>query len=270
MYRIAVVDSNIHWSFALKSLFQQSFEVTLFEQVPNLLQELFDYDLVIISHSNFSHEFNQKNISPCEIIFFIKKNVLNPPILVIASEPDEEDDWQAYPNNCPVADAFYNKKAALEELLQQTQKLLSSRKRNFYEQASELTQRFTPMPTMAVVDDDIHWCFTIERFLRKEFEVFTFPNVADFLKQSFDFDIVLVDYSIPTPHYEDHIESRDLVRYLKKLRYPPVVILVSGYVSKNDLALGKQICPEADSFFAKDAGLDELLKRVKELLNCQK
>lgn len=265
MYRIAVVDSNVHWSFALKILFQQSFEVTLFEKVPDLLQELFDYDLVIISDSSCSNEFNQKSIQPCEIIFFIKKNVLNPPILVIASEPGGEDDLEAYPNSCPVADAFFDQKTSLEELLQQTQRLLSARKRNFYEKASELAQGFTPMPTMAVIDDDIHWCFTIERFFRKEFEVFTFPNIADFLKQSFDFDIVLVDYSIPTLNYEDHIESRDLVRYLKNLRYPPLVVFVSGYVSKNNLALGKQICPEADAFFAKDAGLDELLKKVKQL-----
>lgn len=270
MYRIAVVDSNVHWGFALKILFQQSFEITLFETVPNLLQELFDFDLVIISDFSCSKELNQKFISPCEIISFIKKNVLNPPLLVIASEPKGEGDWEVYPDSCPVADAFFDKTASLEALLQQTQKLLSARKRNLYEKASELTQGFTSMPTMAVIDDDIHWCFTIERFFRKEFEVFTFPNVADFLKQSFDFDIVLVDYSIPTLNYEEHIESRDLVCYLKNLPYPPWVILVSGYVSKNNLALGKQICPEADTFFAKDAGLDQLSQTIKSLMTCKK
>jgi hypothetical protein len=70
--------------------------------------------------------------------------------------------------------------------------------------------------------------------------------------------------------YEEYVESSELIRYLKNLRYPPLVILVSGYVSKNDSALGRKICPEADAFCAKDAGLDELSAKIKDLLACKR
>jgi CheY-like chemotaxis protein len=127
------------------------------------------------------------------------------------------------------------------------------------------------MNTIAVVDDDIHWCYVIERFFRDELEVYTFPTVSAFLKQLFDYDLVIVDYSIPPVNYEENIESCDLIRHLKtNLRYPPLVVLISGYVSKNDSELGRKICPEADAFLTKDAGLDELLRQIKQLLASQK
>jgi hypothetical protein len=66
------------------------------------------------------------------------------------------------------------------------------------------------------------------------------------------------------------MDSPELIRYLKSLRYPPLVVLVSGYVSKSDSALGKNICPEADAFLPKDAGLDELLRKLKDLLTCKR
>lgn len=123
------------------------------------------------------------------------------------------------------------------------------------------------MHTVAVVDDDIRWCHAIERFFRNEFEVYTFPTASAFLNQLFDYDIVMVDYSIPPISSEEYIEGCQLIHHLKtNLRYPPIVVLVSGYVSKNDSEMGRKICPEADAFFAKDAGLEEILQQVKQLL----
>lgn len=128
-----------------------------------------------------------------------------------------------------------------------------------------------PMTTIAVVDDDIHWCHVIERFFRNEFEVYTFSSASSFLKQLFDYDLVIVDYSIPPINYEENIESCELIHHLKtNLRYPPIVVLISGYVSKNDLELGRRICPEADAFFTKDAGLEELSRQLKQLLSSRK
>lgn len=127
------------------------------------------------------------------------------------------------------------------------------------------------MNTIAVVDDDIHWCYVIERFFRNELEVYTFPTVSAFLKQLFDYDLVIVDYSIPPVNYEENIESCELIHHLKNnLRYPPLVVLISGYVSKNDSELGRKICPEADAFLTKDAGLEELLWQIKQLIAANK
>jgi CheY-like chemotaxis protein len=127
------------------------------------------------------------------------------------------------------------------------------------------------MNTIAVVDDDIHWCYVIERFFRNDLEVYTFPTVSAFLKQLFDYDLVIVDYSIPPVNYEENIESCELIHHLKtNLRYPPLVVLISGYVNKNDCELGKKICPEADAFLTKDAGLDELLRQIKQLIASNK
>jgi len=123
------------------------------------------------------------------------------------------------------------------------------------------------MHTLAVVDDDLYWCQAIERFFRNEFEVYTFPTASTFLNQVFDYDLVIVDYSLPPLNYEVYMEGCELIHHLKtKLRYPPLVVLVSGYVSKNDAELGRQICPEADAFFPKDGGLEELLQQIKQLI----
>lgn len=124
------------------------------------------------------------------------------------------------------------------------------------------------MYKIAVVDDDKNWCYAIQRFFRKEFEIFSFNKVSFFLDHLEDYDLVFVDYSIPCAIYEDDLEGCELIRYLKRtLKNPPLVVLMSAFVSKNDVQLGKELCPEADAFFPKDAGLDEILQKTKQLLN---
>src|SRR5919199_403876 len=274
MYKIAVVDDDESWCFAIKSFFQKSFEITTFKQVPYSLHELVDYDLLIVDYSMSSTETHQNNVyGIVEIIRFFKNNFVNYPLLVITSDfIDKKNINNAVKVRelCSEADALFPKNVNLEELLQETLHLLASKKQNIFERSQQLIHALKPMYTMAVVDDDRQWCFAIDRFFKNEFEVYTFPTASDFLKQSFDFDLVIVDYSIPHLPHEDYMPSPELIRYLKSLRYPPLVVLVSGYVSKNDSALGKKICPEADAFFPKDAGLDELLRKIKDLLLCKR
>ncbi|HEY9672838.1 MAG TPA: response regulator [Waterburya sp.] len=268
MYRIAVIDVDGNWCFTIKSLFKKSFEVTIFERVPCLLQELFSYDLVMIYHSILPTDSGD-NIQGCEIVQCLKKQVFNPPILVLISEFVEGNCLNITRSTCPEADAFFTKGMELDELLNQTQNLIKTKKQKKLESWNHpFIPTVKPMNTIAVVDDDIHWCFTIERFFKNKFEVYRFPTASEFLKQSFDFDLVIVDYSIPHVTNETYIESIELIRYLKNLRYPPLIILASGYVSKNDSALGKKISPEVDAFFAKDSGLDELAYTIKQLLTC--
>ncbi|AFZ18043.1 response regulator [Allocoleopsis franciscana] len=270
MYKIAVVDQDQNWCLALKTFFQKSFDITIFENFPYSFYELVEYDLVFVNCSNFSAESYTENIHKLEIVHFIKKNFPRPPLLVIVLDFIDEQSLKLGKKFFPEAEDFFSKKADMEEILQQTQKLLSAKNQKRFEQSNQLIPGVKAMYTLAVVDDDKHWCFALERFFRGEFEVYSFPTASDFLKQSFDFDLVIVDYSIPHLDHEEYVESSALIRYLKNLRYPPLVILVSGYVSKNDSALGKNICPEADAFCAKDAGLDELSAKIKDLLACKR
>lgn len=270
MYKIAVVDDDEGWCLAVKSFFKKSFEITTFEHVPYSVHELVDYDLVIVDSSINPDGTDETNIQWLEIIRFLKNICVNPPLLVIATEVRDKNELEIERKNGSEVDAFFAKSSGLEELFKQTQQLLTAKNKKLFERSNQLLAGVKPMYTMAVVDDDKYWCHALDRYLRNEFEIYTFPSASDFLKQSFDFDVVLVDYSIPHVYYEEYVESRELIRYLKSLRYPPLVILVSGYVSKNDSALGKTICPEADAFVAKDAGLDELSRNIKDLLSCKR
>ena len=270
MYKIAVVDDDEDWCLAVKSLLKKSFEVTTFAHVPYSLHELFNYDLVIVDYSISPTEAYEKNVHELEIIRFLKTNSLNPPLLIIATEFMNKNEHEFLKAVCPEADAFLAKDAGVKQLLQETQQLLYRKNQQLFERSNQAIYKFKPMHTMAVIDDDKYWCHALERFFKNEFEVYTFPTTSDFLQQSFDFDLVLIDFSIPPVDNEEYIDSREVIRYLKSLRYSPVVVLVSGYVSKNDSALGKTISPEADAFFAKDAGLDELLRKLKDLLTCKR
>lgn len=270
MYKIAVVDEDNDWCLALRTLFQKSFDITTFERLPYSFYELVDYDLVLVNCSNVPTEKSTENSQRLEIIHFLKRNFPRPPLLVIVLDFIDRSALELGKKFFPEADAFFPKNADMEEILQQTQQLLSAKNQKMFEQSNPLIPSVKSMYTLAVVDDDKHWCFALERFFRGEFEVYSFATASDFLKQSFDFDLVIVDYSIPHLDYEEYVDSRELIRYLKGLRYPPLVILVSGYVSKNDSALGINICPEADAFCAKDAGLDELSAKIKDLLTCKR
>ena len=117
------------------------------------------------------------------------------------------------------------------------------------------------MYKLAILDDDEHWCQIAQRFLKQEYTVATYKSVSSFLWQLEElnqYDIFLVDYILPTARHETNTDGIEIVSTLKR-RKPrsPVVILVTAYMSRNELEVhGKQMCPEADGFFGKDAGLD--------------
>jgi hypothetical protein len=52
----------------------------------------------------------------------------------------------------------------------------------------------------------------------------------------------------------------------KTVPNPPFLVLVTGFISATNLEVGREICPEADAFIAKDAGIDAILKEIKRLL----
>jgi CheY-like chemotaxis protein len=127
------------------------------------------------------------------------------------------------------------------------------------------------MYKLAILDDDEHWCRIVQRFLKQEYAVVTYKSVSTFLWQLEDlqqYDLFLVDFVLPTARHELSIDGIEIVTALKqRLPSSPAVILVTAYMSKNELEVhGKQMCPEADGFFAKDAGLEILADKIKQLL----
>lgn len=81
----------------------------------------------------------------------------------------------------------------------------------------------------------------------------------------------MVDFSLaPRQSLDEYINGRQLIQYLKKvLSRPPLLVLVTAFISKNDLGTGKILCPEADYFIAKDAGIDDNLQQIRLLLKAK-
>ncbi|MBD2042189.1 response regulator [Microcoleus sp. FACHB-672] len=123
------------------------------------------------------------------------------------------------------------------------------------------------MYKVAVLDDDEYWCLAIQRYFRKEFEVSIFLEVENFLNKASQFDLAIVDFSIPRAKFEPKISGSEIICHLKKtLENPPILVLASGFISQNDREAGQKLCPQADDFLAKDAGLDQILIQIKELM----
>ena len=123
------------------------------------------------------------------------------------------------------------------------------------------------MYKIAVIDDNELYCLSLKHFLNREFEVTIFTKVSAFLQKPDSYDLVIVDYSLPCANYEKEIDGCELICLLKAtLPNPPLLILATGFLSRNELEIGREICPEADDFLAKDAGLQAILQQIEQLL----
>ncbi len=124
------------------------------------------------------------------------------------------------------------------------------------------------MLRIAVVDDNEAWLFTLENFLQQQgFAVATFNDAHTFMKVADQFDIALVDFSMPSPHYQKEINGPELISQLKQsLTHAPFLILVSAYFTDEILEYAKDLCPHADAYLSKGIGLKGLLQRMQQLL----
>jgi DNA-binding NarL/FixJ family response regulator len=124
------------------------------------------------------------------------------------------------------------------------------------------------MYKIAIVDDDELYGFAIRRYLSQEFEVSFFTKISSFLQSPCCYDVVIVDYSIPAARYEKQMDGCDLICKLKEtLPNPPLMVLLTGFLTQNNLEFGQEICPQADSFLAKDTALDVISNHIKKLLD---
>ncbi len=127
------------------------------------------------------------------------------------------------------------------------------------------------MKKIAILDDDNYWGIALQRFFKKDFEVSIFTEVDRFLRKASQYELAIVDFSIPSARYETNMTGSEVIRHLKEsLADPPLLVLMSGFISKNDIEAGQLICPQADAFLAKDLGMDKILVEVKQLLEKKK
>lgn len=123
---------------------------------------------------------------------------------------------------------------------------------------------------IAVLDDDEQWGFVIQRFFRNEFEVSIYVDVYSFLPKAHEYDLAIVDFSLPPAKFEKNMNGCELICQLKnKLPHPPLLVLATGFLSQHDLGTGHAICPEADGFLVKDIGLEAILRQIKQLLSAR-
>ena len=130
------------------------------------------------------------------------------------------------------------------------------------------------MVKIAVLDDDKHWCLAVQRFFRDTFEVSIFNDayslLADLEKDPKRYELIMIDLSLPPSQYRE-INGRKLIQQLRIiLPEPPLLVLVTAFISKNDLESGEVICKEADAFLGKDAGLEYILLSLQQLLSYHK
>ncbi|MBD2308396.1 MULTISPECIES: response regulator [unclassified Chroococcidiopsis] len=126
------------------------------------------------------------------------------------------------------------------------------------------------MCRIAVLDDDRNWCMALQRFLKNTFEVSVFNDanslIEDLIQDVRQYDLIMVDLSLPPDAYGE-IDGRKFIRYIREvLLEPPILVLVTAFIGKNELNSGEIFCKEADAFLAKDAGLDEISRQLQELL----
>ncbi len=126
------------------------------------------------------------------------------------------------------------------------------------------------MYNVAVLDDNSDFCQVMQCFLSNYFTVYTFTDTRRFLEkiESTHYDLVLVDLSIIPSHRIKIHNGCELIEYLKHtVKNPPLLVLFTGWISRNPREEGKQLCPLADGFLAKDSGIDEILQEINRLLS---
>jgi len=73
----------------------------------------------------------------------------------------------------------------------------------------------------------------IAHLLRQHhYKVFTFADAHSFMREASDFDLAIIDFSIPSRRYQILIDGPELISQLKQqLPNPPIFILIPSFAS---------------------------------------
>lgn len=126
------------------------------------------------------------------------------------------------------------------------------------------------MYKIGILDDNKDFCTAIQELLSNYFESSAFTETTKFLEKikTEKYDLVLIDLSIQPISNLKIYNGCDLIGYLKRtLLEPPILVLFTGWISKNTLQEGRKICPIADSYLGKSADLDKVLQQINSLIS---
>ncbi len=124
------------------------------------------------------------------------------------------------------------------------------------------------MYRIAIVDDNETWCFVLAHLLRQEgYEVATFTDTYNFLREARYFDLALIDFLIPPRRHQTGTDGPDLIVKLKQqLAHPPILALISSFFLEDCLPQISDLCPQADAYLSKGMAATKLLQEIKQLL----
>lgn len=124
------------------------------------------------------------------------------------------------------------------------------------------------MCRIAIVDDNETWCFVLALRLQQQgYTVTPFTHARAFLREMDQFDLVLVDFSMPAPAYQVSMDGPELICQVKQqLDTPPLLVLTSSFFTQDLLGQASDLCPEADAVLIKQADLTEMLAQIQQLL----
>lgn len=121
---------------------------------------------------------------------------------------------------------------------------------------------------LAIVDDNETWCFVLALRLQQQgYAVSTFTDGPAFLHEAAQFDLVLVDFSMPTPRYQRSMDGPELICQVKhQLDNLPLLVLISSFFTPDVLKEVESVCPEADAIFSKQLEAAEMFAQIQQLL----
>jgi len=124
------------------------------------------------------------------------------------------------------------------------------------------------MYQLAIVDDNESWCFILATRLQQHgYTVSTFTDTDLFLREAKQFDLVLMDFSMPPRRYQIDTDGPDVIRKLKqRLDNPPLVILISSFFTEDILSEVVDLGLQADAYLSKSVESAELLQQIECLL----
>lgn len=125
MYKVAVLDDDQTWNFAIKRFFSKhGFEVNTYENASDFIGEAQNYDLALIDFYLSSSSESTGDLNGYAIIRHLKNSLEKPPIMVIVSAFVDMESARLFPE----ADFFLVKDIGLSKILQRSQELLEARK----------------------------------------------------------------------------------------------------------------------------------------------
>ncbi|MDX2243699.1 MAG: response regulator [Leptolyngbyaceae cyanobacterium bins.302] len=120
------------------------------------------------------------------------------------------------------------------------------------------------MYRIAIVDDNEAWCYVLQTVLQQhDFTVLTFTDAHAFIKVAQQFDLALIDFSMPARPFARELDGCEVINQLKQtLKNPPFMVLTSAFFAQDTLAIARELCPKADAYLSKTTSVTKIVELI--------